>query len=75
MTSPIQQAILDRLAEICELSDDVRFGQMVDFLGFLAKDATDHPLADVDDDDLLRVLERHRDDLARRLARAEVPHR
>lgn len=75
MISIQQQAILDRLADICELSDDVRFGQMIDFMGFLAKDATDRSLTEIDDEDLLRVLDEHRDSLAKRLVASEPSKR
>lgn len=73
MIDPVQQAILDRLAEVCELSDDVRFGQMIDFLAFLGKDQTGRSLAEINDEELLQVIERHRDDLARRQAAIAGP--
>jgi hypothetical protein len=31
MIQPLHQKILQKLSEICELSPDVRFGQMIDF--------------------------------------------
>jgi len=69
MIQPTQQAILSSLAEICELSEDVRFGQLVDFLGFLANKR----LAEIDDEQLLRTIEEHRGDLLRRRSLAAEP--
>ena len=64
-----QQAILSRLGEICELSEDIRFGQLLDFLGFLANER----LAEIDDEQLLRTIEEHRSDLLRRRALTAEP--
>jgi hypothetical protein len=58
---------LEKLACLCELSPDVRFGQLLANLGFLVEDQTDQTLWDVEDDQLLRVMEWHRRDLSRRL--------
>ena len=54
------------LAETCELSPDVRLGQLLAHLGFLGEDQTGRSLWDIDDAEMLQVLERHRDDLRRR---------
>jgi hypothetical protein len=66
MTPTIQGELLAKLADLCELSPDVRFGQLLANLGFLAEDQTDQSLWDIDDEPLLKVLENHRVDLARR---------
>jgi hypothetical protein len=66
MIPAVQQEILHRLEEICDLSDDIRFGQMVDFLGFLGQDATDRNLAQIEDEQLLEVLDGHKANLLRR---------
>ena len=63
MISPIQQAILDKFARICELSPDIRVGQMVSFLGFLSEDFDGQSLGVVEDEALLAVAERHLADL------------
>ena len=65
-----RREILQRLEEIYELSDDVRFGQLLDFLGFLAKDAGQKSLAEIEDEALLEVIERHRQDLLGRCSTA-----
>jgi hypothetical protein len=66
----IQQEILKRLGTLCELSEDMRFGQMMAFLGFLAEDMVGRGLWDVDDEELIRVIERHAGELIRRKAPA-----
>jgi hypothetical protein len=66
MMQPLHREILQKLSEICELSPDVRFGQMVDFMGFLGQDAIDQPLVQIEDEDFLKVLERHLVDLRNR---------
>jgi hypothetical protein len=66
MIQPTQQDILQSLAVLCELSPDVRFGQLLANLGFLAEDLTDRTLGDIEDAELLRVIERHKADLRKR---------
>ncbi len=66
MTSPIQQAIFDKLMRICELSPDIRIGQMLAFLGFLSEDFDGQSLGVVEDDALLAVCENHLVDLMAR---------
>lgn len=66
MIQPIQKTLLERLAEICELSEDVRFGQLLDFLGLLASAHSGQSLAEIEDNDLVRIMERHRDQLKTR---------
>jgi len=48
------------------LSPDIRFGQLMDHLGFLAEDMFNRNLSDIDDDELLRVLARHEAELTQR---------
>ncbi len=66
MIPPIQQEILRKLASLCELSPSVRFGQLVAQLGSLAEDGGEPGLWDIDDEAMLRVIERHQAELARR---------
>ncbi len=66
MISPTQQELLKRLGELCELSPDIRFGQLLDHLGFLAEDRVERSLRDVEDEDLLKVLDHHQSELERR---------
>lgn len=54
------------LAEVCELSPDVRLGQLLAHLGFLGEDQTGRSLWDIDDKQLLAVLYHHRAELVSR---------
>lgn len=66
MTPVIQLELIEKLADIYQLTPDIRFGQLLANLGFLVEDQTDQTLRDVDDATLLEVMETHRQDLARR---------
>ncbi len=58
--------LIEKLADIHQLSPGVRFGELLANLGYLVEDQTDQPLRDIEDDRLLEVMEKHRVDLARR---------
>jgi hypothetical protein len=58
--------LIEKLADIHQLSPDVRFGELLANIGFLVEDQTDQPLRDIEDDRLLEVMEKHRVELARR---------
>jgi hypothetical protein len=66
MFPPVQRDILQKLASLCELSPGVRFGQLLAHLSFLAEDMGERGLGEIEDDALLRVIERHRAELSRR---------
>jgi hypothetical protein len=66
MIAPTQREALAVLAELCELSPDVRLGQLLAHLGFLGEDQTGRTLWDIDDDQFLAVLHHHRAELATR---------
>ena len=72
MAHATQTDLIERLAEIRDLSPDVRFGQLLANLGFLVEDQTDQTLWNVEDGELLRVMEKHRDDLIRRQSVPEL---
>ncbi|MSR59362.1 MAG: hypothetical protein EXS05_17255 [Planctomycetaceae bacterium] len=59
-----QREALTLLAELCELSPDVRLGQLLAHLGFLGEDQTGRTLWNIDDEQLLAVLYQHRSELA-----------
>lgn len=61
-----QREALAVLAEVCEMSPDVRLGQLLAHLGFLGEDQTGRSLGDIDDEQLLAVLYHHRAELAAR---------
>ena len=66
MIQPTQRDILNSLTAICELSANVRFGQLIANLSFLAEDMSDRTLWDIEDTELLKIIERHREDLSKR---------
>jgi hypothetical protein len=68
MTPTTQHELLETLSCLWKLSPDVRFGQLLANLGFLVEDQTDQSLWDVEDEALLKVMEKHRDALSRRHA-------
>ena len=70
MITASRHELIEKLAEVHQLSPDIRFGQLLANLGFLVEDQTDQSLRDVEEDRLLEVMEMHRLDLARRQADA-----
>ena len=70
MMSDLQREALSVLAEVWELSPDVRLGQLFAHLGFLGEDQTGRSLGNIDDEELLAVLYHHRGELAARLTNA-----
>ncbi len=66
MISTTQHEALTLLTELCELSPDVRLGQLLAHLGFLGEDQTGRSLGDIDDEELLAVLYHHREELVAR---------
>jgi hypothetical protein len=67
MTSDVRRKALALLAEVWALSPDVRLGQLMAHLGFLGEAHVGHGLGDVDDDELMAILERHKAELEARL--------
>jgi hypothetical protein len=63
MTAHMQGEALRALAEVWALSPDMRLGQLVAFLGFLGEDQFGRGLGDIEDDELVAVLYRHKADL------------
>ena len=70
MIPATQQELIEKLADLHQLSPGVRFGELLANLGFLVEDRTDQTLREVEDDRLLEVMEGHRLDLARRVTEA-----
>jgi hypothetical protein len=66
MIQATQHELIEKLAELQQLSPDVRFGQLLANIGFLVQDQTDQSLWDVEDATLLEVIEKHRANLLRR---------
>jgi hypothetical protein len=66
MTPTTQHEMMEKLADIHQLSPGIRFGELLANLGFLVEDRTDHALREVEDERLLEIMEEHRGDLSRR---------
>ena len=73
MIEPTQQQLLDVLAQLCDRSLDVRFGQLLAHVGFLAEDRGGPGLWQVEDRDLLAAMEQHLDELAHNQAQVTEP--
>ena len=66
MLTPTQQELLRRLADLSELSPDVRLGQLLAHPGLLGEDRLGFGLGEIDDEQLLAVMEGHRTELTLR---------
>ena len=69
MTSAVRQQILRQLEQVSELTPEVRFGQLIANLAFLAAGPWDQTLWDLEDDQLLAAIQQHLADLAARQQR------
>jgi hypothetical protein len=67
MMSNQQREALAVLAEIWELSPDVRLGQLFAHLGFLGEVHLGRSLGYIDDDELMSIFYKHRAELQSRL--------
>lgn len=67
-----QRESLRVLGEVWSLAPDIRLGQLMAHLGFLGEVHLDRGLGDIDDDELLAVLYRHRAELLARLQVAPI---
>jgi uncharacterized protein YihD (DUF1040 family) len=67
MTSDTRRELIALLAEVWQLSPDVRLGQLLAHLGFLGEEHLGHGLDDIEDDELAAILERHKAELEARL--------
>ncbi len=68
-----QREALAVLAEVWDLSPDVRLGQLMAHLGVLGEAHRDRGLGYIDDDELVAIMYRHRAELIARLAGAASP--
>lgn len=76
MIPPTQREALSILAEVVDLSPDIRLGQLLAHLGFLGEDQTGRSLGNIDDEQLLAVLYHHRAELVARqtsMSREAIP--
>lgn len=66
MTLHARQEALEVLVELATLAPEVRLGQLLAHLGFLGEDQVERSLWEIEDDELLAVLHRHRSELLAR---------
>jgi len=59
----MQREALAVLAEVWAMSQDVRLGQLMANVGFLGEVHIGKGLGDIEDDELIAVLDRHRAEL------------
>ena len=69
MTDPTRQEILVRLERLSALAPDMRFGQLIANLAFMATERPwDQALWDLEDESLLTAIRQFESDLSRRPA-------
>jgi len=73
MITDTRQNFLETLSAISALVPEMRFGQLMATLGFLAEDASEHTIWEIEDAELLNILERHRAELAARQSSESEP--
>ena len=59
MTTPVRKDILNVLSELGDSCPEVRFGQLIANLSYLAKGPTNEAIWDVEDDELLAAARQH----------------
>jgi len=72
MIDPNRLEILQKLERISELAPDLRFGQLVANLAFLAAGPWNETLWDLEDEQLLAAVRQHLTDLSSRDATSEA---
>lgn len=65
MIDPTRQEILRLLEQLSELEPEVRFGQLIANMAFLAAGPWNETLWDLEDDELLPAITQHLADLSR----------
>src|SRR5277367_2448888 len=63
MNSDVQREALAVLAEVWALAPEIRLGQLLAHLGFLGEAHLGRGLGDIDDDEFIAILYRHRTEL------------
>jgi hypothetical protein len=66
MISPVRKDILRLLEQLSELTLDVRFGQLIANLSYLAVEPTSEAIWDMEDEQLLDAIRQHISDLSER---------
>jgi hypothetical protein len=73
MTPETQREALTALAEVWALAPEVRLGQLMAHLDLLGEVHAGKSLGDIEDDELIAILYRHRAELQARLTGAPNP--
>ena len=73
MTSDIRREALRLLADVWELSPDVRLGQLLAHLGFLGEAHVQRGLGDIEDDELMAIIQLHKSELQARSGDDLIP--
>jgi len=58
--------VLDLLQQVSELAPDVRFGQLIANLSYLAIGPTNEAIWDMEDGQLIEAIRQHLEDLSKR---------
>jgi hypothetical protein len=66
MSDNFRQEALAILTELVAMAPEVRLGQLMAHLGFLGEDQFERSLWDIEDEELLTILRRHRSELLAR---------
>ncbi len=66
MIATTRQDILESLERLCEMTPDVRFGQLIANLSYLAIGPTNEAIWDMEDEQLLEAIRQHTADLSKR---------
>jgi hypothetical protein len=69
MIESTRQEILTRLARLSELAPDLRFGQLIANLAFMAAGPWDQTLWNLEDEQLVGAIRQMEADLSQRVAR------
>lgn len=67
MIHPVRQELIRQLEQLSELAPDMRFGQLIANLAFLAAGPWDQTLWDLKDEQLLAAVHQHLADLSERV--------
>ena len=70
MIQPVRQEVLKVLSELSEVAPEVRFGQLIANLSYLARGLANESIWDMEDDELLEAAREH---LKAWRSRHEVP--
>ena len=62
MTTQVRQEILHILSQLSECCPEVRFGQLIANLSYLAKGPTNEAMWDLEDEELLAAARKHLED-------------